>query len=186
MQEIGYNINVPRIEDLCNGSTPDSDSVCGGSNPSSSAKKESHPFGWLFFFAERDSNPSKCKAPVVPCSPPAGRRRHLNVIESLILCIGETDEKRIDTQQIGNRIPVAGPDICLRRRCLGICRPLHTLMPCFICHGQRRTTRPLPLAQVAPPAAGGAPITPPHLFFANAKNRTARAVNNRPYSAYPH
>ena len=26
------------IEDLCNGSTPDSDSVCGGSNPSSSAK----------------------------------------------------------------------------------------------------------------------------------------------------
>ena len=31
--------NVPAIEDLCNGSTPDSDSVCGGSNPSSSAKK---------------------------------------------------------------------------------------------------------------------------------------------------
>ena len=30
-------IFVPRIEDLCNGSTPDSDSVCGGSNPSSSA-----------------------------------------------------------------------------------------------------------------------------------------------------
>ena len=27
------------IEDLCNGSTPDSDSVCGGSNPSSSAKR---------------------------------------------------------------------------------------------------------------------------------------------------
>ena len=26
-----------QIEDLCNGSTPDSDSVCGGSNPSSSA-----------------------------------------------------------------------------------------------------------------------------------------------------
>ena len=31
-------MNVPAIEDLCNGSTPDSDSVCGGSNPSSSAK----------------------------------------------------------------------------------------------------------------------------------------------------
>ena len=31
--------NVLAIEDLCNGSTPDSDSVCGGSNPSSSAKK---------------------------------------------------------------------------------------------------------------------------------------------------
>ena len=30
--------NVQKIEDLCNGSTPDSDSVCGGSNPSSSAK----------------------------------------------------------------------------------------------------------------------------------------------------
>ena len=28
---------VREIEDLCNGSTPDSDSVCGGSNPSSSA-----------------------------------------------------------------------------------------------------------------------------------------------------
>ena len=28
------------IEDLCNGSTPDSDSVCGGSNPSSSAMKK--------------------------------------------------------------------------------------------------------------------------------------------------
>ena len=28
---------VHAIEDLCNGSTPDSDSVCGGSNPSSSA-----------------------------------------------------------------------------------------------------------------------------------------------------
>ena len=32
-------ILVRAIEDLCNGSTPDSDSVCGGSNPSSSAKK---------------------------------------------------------------------------------------------------------------------------------------------------
>ena len=31
------------IEDLCNGSTPDSDSVCGGSNPSSSANKKA-PF----------------------------------------------------------------------------------------------------------------------------------------------
>ena len=32
--------NVPSLEDLCNGSTPDSDSVCGGSNPSSSATKD--------------------------------------------------------------------------------------------------------------------------------------------------
>ena len=39
------------LEDLCNGSTPDSDSVCGGSNPSSSAKKYGYPFGYPYFFA---------------------------------------------------------------------------------------------------------------------------------------
>ena len=33
------NTRAKHIEDLCNGSTPDSDSVCGGSNPSSSAMK---------------------------------------------------------------------------------------------------------------------------------------------------
>ena len=44
-------MNVPAIEDLCNGSTPDSDSVCGGSNPSSSAKKKATPFGVAFLFA---------------------------------------------------------------------------------------------------------------------------------------
>ena len=38
------------VEDLCNGSTPDSDSVCGGSNPSSSAKKKTTPFGVVFLF----------------------------------------------------------------------------------------------------------------------------------------
>ena len=43
-------MNVPAIEDLCNGSTPDSDSVCGGSNPSSSAKKKATPFGVAFLF----------------------------------------------------------------------------------------------------------------------------------------
>ena len=37
--EILHIIEAFHIEDLCNGSTPDSDSVCGGSNPSSSAKK---------------------------------------------------------------------------------------------------------------------------------------------------
>ena len=42
-------MNVPAIEDLCNGSTPDSDSVCGGSNPSSSANKKDHTFGVVFF-----------------------------------------------------------------------------------------------------------------------------------------
>ena len=47
-------MNVPAIEDLCNGSTPDSDSVCGGSNPSSSAirftldSSESRGFFLLF------------------------------------------------------------------------------------------------------------------------------------------
>ena len=39
-------MTVLAIEDLCNGSTPDSDSVCGGSNPSSSANKKTiHPDG---------------------------------------------------------------------------------------------------------------------------------------------
>ena len=38
-ERIDIIICVPSIEDLCNGSTPDSDSVCGGSNPSSSANK---------------------------------------------------------------------------------------------------------------------------------------------------
>ena len=40
------------IEDLCNGSTPDSDSVCGGSNPSSSAIRftQDSPESWGFVF----------------------------------------------------------------------------------------------------------------------------------------
>ena len=38
LRKVRIIINVLAIEDLCNGSTPDSDSVCGGSNPSSSAK----------------------------------------------------------------------------------------------------------------------------------------------------
>ena len=38
------------IEDLCNGSTPDSDSVCGGSNPSSSARSTVVArLQWTFF-----------------------------------------------------------------------------------------------------------------------------------------
>ena len=40
---------VREIEDLCNGSTPDSDSVCGGSNPSSSAKTPDRFRGRAFF-----------------------------------------------------------------------------------------------------------------------------------------
>ena len=38
------------IEELCNGSTTDSDSVCWGSNPYSSAKKEACPTGRASFF----------------------------------------------------------------------------------------------------------------------------------------
>ena len=49
---LGIIIPVLDTEDLCNGSTPDSDSVCGGSNPSSSAKK--HPTTlWLGVFYHR-------------------------------------------------------------------------------------------------------------------------------------
>ena len=43
-------ITMFQIEDLCNGSTPDSDSVCGGSNPSSSAKKADTHLGICFFY----------------------------------------------------------------------------------------------------------------------------------------
>ena len=48
-----------RLEDLCNGSTPDSDSVCGGSNPSSSAKKEARCFRSGFSFLAEDEQDSK-------------------------------------------------------------------------------------------------------------------------------
>ena len=44
------------IEDLCNGSTPDSDSVCGGSNPSSPANIQSLAnieFARLFLYLQR-------------------------------------------------------------------------------------------------------------------------------------
>ena len=48
-EKVRIIMNVPAIEDLCNGSTPDSDSVCGGSNPSSSAnKKTDHNVVGLF------------------------------------------------------------------------------------------------------------------------------------------
>ena len=46
-------ICVPSIEDLCNGSTPDSDSVCGGSNPSSSAIKTPTTFVVGVFILQR-------------------------------------------------------------------------------------------------------------------------------------
>ena len=50
LRKVRIIINVLAIEDLCNGSTPDSDSVCGGSNPSSSAKKSpTAKRGWGFF-----------------------------------------------------------------------------------------------------------------------------------------
>ena len=52
---MGIIISVPVIEDLCNGSTPDSDSVCGGSNPSSSAiritQNSSEFWGFFLLFA---------------------------------------------------------------------------------------------------------------------------------------
>ena len=57
--------------------------------------------------------------------------------------------------------PFAVPDIFVGMIAFLICRPLHTLRPCCFCHWQRRATRPLPLAQVALSATGGAPIAPP-------------------------
>ena len=49
--EILHIIKPLQIEDLCNGSTPDSDSVCGGSNPSSSAIRftQDSPESWVSF-----------------------------------------------------------------------------------------------------------------------------------------
>ena len=37
-----------------------------GSNPSFSAKKKTHPFGWVFLFQE-GFEPSKCNSPVDCC-----------------------------------------------------------------------------------------------------------------------
>ena len=61
-QVVRIIIFVREIEDLCNGSTPDSDSVCGGSNPSSSAKKDHTKRCGLFWLSDGDSTPSKCGA----------------------------------------------------------------------------------------------------------------------------
>ena len=44
-QELIIIFIISFIEDLCNGSTPDSDSVCGGSNPSSSANTKGTLWG---------------------------------------------------------------------------------------------------------------------------------------------
>ena len=60
-------IKPSQIEDLCNGSTPDSDSVCGGSNPSSSAIKTRYLSGYLVFILGWDSNPFKCRCPMDIC-----------------------------------------------------------------------------------------------------------------------
>ena len=49
--------NVPSLEDLCNGSTPDSDSVCGGSNPSSSAtKSRCNRIGIFYAYVKRPAD----------------------------------------------------------------------------------------------------------------------------------
>ena len=56
-QELIIIFIVSFIEDLCNGSTPDSDSVCGGSNPSSSAKNNGYPLGYPLFFASEGFEP---------------------------------------------------------------------------------------------------------------------------------
>ena len=52
-------IKLFQIEDLCNGSTPDSDSVCGGSNPSSSANNKSHTKRCGFYYWQRMRMDSK-------------------------------------------------------------------------------------------------------------------------------
>ena len=81
-------MTVPAIEDLCNGSTPDSDSVCGGSNPSSSAKKSRYPIGYLLFYFRGWGVRTNLNATVRWTV--AGRdstQPRLNEIEFLILCV---------------------------------------------------------------------------------------------------
>ena len=70
------------IEDLCNGSTPDSDSVCGGSNPSSSAKKDHTHRVWSFFGrrawdSKRPTERSEVKNMPVACCLGRGRIHNL-------------------------------------------------------------------------------------------------------------
>ena len=80
------------IEDLCNGSTPDSDSVCGGSNPSSSAKKSRYPFGYLLFLfggIQTNLNAARMSAARDDLT-----ERNLDVIESLIFNPSYTTSSR--------------------------------------------------------------------------------------------
>ena len=78
---------VPRIEDLCNGSTPDSDSVCGGSNPSSSAIKHTQPYSWLgVLFCIDRLRTYQMQRSGGSLLDSARRNRHFDFIESLILC----------------------------------------------------------------------------------------------------
>ena len=64
-----------KIEDLCNGSTPDSDSVCGGSNPSSSAKNKGHPFGWPLSLAEDENGFERAASVVLRAALPKEENR---------------------------------------------------------------------------------------------------------------
>ena len=92
------------IEDLCNGSTPDSDSVCGGSNPSSSAKKSGYPFGYPDFFIQS-----------------RGIRTHLN--PSALWALGAASSKtgchltfRLPAERQSNPSSSALNSTCMRRK----------------------------------------------------------------------
>ena len=95
-----------RLEDLCNGSTPDSDSVCGGSNPSSSAKKKNHTIRCGFSFCHR-----------------MGIRTHLNAICQWHIAVRRSRRR---TLLINNRIPHPLPLRKQRRQCCSdyFCFPL--------------------------------------------------------------
>ena len=100
-------MNVPAIEDLCNGSTPDSDSVCGGSNPSSSAKKCRYPFGYLhFLLCGRGGIRTDLNARLrwsLACRR-SRRRQHHSLIETLIRLLKQRLNKHETTHlcQSGN------------------------------------------------------------------------------------
>ena len=73
-----------QIEDLCNGSTPDSDSVCGGSNPSSSAKKRLTAFAVGRFFALEGFEPIQMRMSGGHPRPPVQK-----LVASLLFAFGK-------------------------------------------------------------------------------------------------
>ena len=79
-------------------------------------------------------------------------------------CCGTRHLRRLSKAVLICR-PFVVPDILLGANTFVDYRPRHTLRLHCICHRQRAGSWPRPLAQVAPPASGGAPIAPQLLSY---------------------